>query len=95
MSELEIRERIKSVIIESLGLEGMTTDEIGDDMPLFGEEGLGLDSVDALELMVVLEKDFGVQMDTENVDPEVFATVASLDAFLSETADRNRGSDSA
>lgn len=85
MSETEIRERIKTVIIESLGLEGMTTDEIGDDMPLFGEEGLGLDSVDALELMVVLEKDFGVQIDSEEVDPEVFATVASLERFIRET----------
>lgn len=85
MSETEIRERIKTVIIESLGLEGMTTDEIGDDMPLFGEEGLGLDSVDALELMVVLEKDFGVQIDSEEVDPEVFATVTSLERFIRET----------
>ena len=85
MSDAEIRERIKTVIIESLGLEGMTTDEIGDDMPLFGEEGLGLDSVDALELMVVLEKDFGVQIDSEEVDPEVFATVNSLERFIRET----------
>lgn len=85
MSDTEIRERIKTVIIESLGLEGMTTDEIGDDMPLFGEEGLGLDSVDALELMVVLEKDFGVQIDSEEVDPEVFATVSSLERFIRET----------
>lgn len=85
MSDTEIRERIKTVIIESLGLEGMTTDEIGDDMPLFGEEGLGLDSVDALELMVVLEKDFGVQIDSEEVDPEVFATVTSLERFIRET----------
>ena len=85
MSDTEIRARIKTVIIESLGLEGMTTDEIGDDMPLFGEEGLGLDSVDALELMVVLEKDFGVQIDSEEVDPEVFATVSSLERFIRET----------
>ena len=85
MSDADIRERIKTVIIESLGLEGMTTDEIGDDTPLFGEEGLGLDSVDALELMVVLEKDFGVQIDSEEVDPEVFATVTSLERFIRET----------
>ncbi len=86
MSESSVRDRIKAVIIESLGLEGMTIDEIGDEMPLFGEEGLGLDSVDALELMVVMEKDFGVTMDTEEMDPEVFSTVSSLERFLSANA---------
>ena len=86
MSEPSVANRIKTVIIESLGLEGMTIDEIGDDMPLFGEEGLGLDSVDALELMVVMEKDFGVTMDTEEMDPEVFSTVSNLECFLAENA---------
>jgi acyl carrier protein len=76
-----IRERIKAVIIESLGLEGMTPEMIDDDAPLFGE-GLGLDSVDALELMVVLEKDFGVQIDNQEIDPEAFASVAALERFV-------------
>ncbi|HVS15060.1 MAG TPA: phosphopantetheine-binding protein [Thermoanaerobaculia bacterium] len=76
-----IRERIKTVIIESLGLEGMTPEMIDDDAPLFGE-GLGLDSVDALELMVVLEKDFGVQIDNQEIDPEAFASVAALERFI-------------
>ena len=80
-SGTEIRERIKSVIIESLGLEGMTPEMIDDDAPLFGE-GLGLDSVDALELMVVLEKDFGVQIDNQEIDPEAFASVAALERFV-------------
>jgi acyl carrier protein len=78
-----IRERIKVVIIESLGLEGMTPDMIEDDAPLFGD-GLGLDSVDALELMVVLEKDFGVQIDNQEIDPDAFASVASLERFIRE-----------
>lgn len=86
MTDESVRLRIKRVIIDSLGLEGMEPDEIGDDMPLFGDEGLGLDSVDALELMVVMEKDFGVSMDTDEMDPEIFATVASLEAFLAENA---------
>jgi len=82
-AENSIKERIKAVIIDSLGLEGMTPDEIGDDEPLFGE-GLGLDSVDALELMVVLEKDFGVEIDDQELDPEVFASVNSLEKFIQE-----------
>ena len=83
--ESSIRERIKTVIIDSLGLEGMTPEMIGDDDPLFGD-GLGLDSVDALELMVVLEKDFGVQIDDQELDPEVFASVSSLETFIRELA---------
>ncbi|HVS65593.1 MAG TPA: phosphopantetheine-binding protein [Thermoanaerobaculia bacterium] len=83
-----IRERIKAVIIESLGLEGMTPEMIEDDAPLFGD-GLGLDSVDALELMVVLEKDFGVQIDNQEIDPEAFASVASLERFIRELQGRD------
>lgn len=82
-AEISTKERIKKVIIDSLGLEGMTPDDIGDDEPLFGD-GLGLDSVDALELMVVLEKDFGVEIDDEELDPEVFASVSSLEKFVHE-----------
>lgn len=80
-----IRQRIKTVIIDSLGLEGMTPEMIGDDDALFGD-GLGLDSVDALELMVVLEKDFGVEIDDQELDPEVFASVRSLEKFIRELA---------
>lgn len=83
--EESIRTRIKKVIIDSLGLDGMTPDDIGDDDPLFGD-GLGLDSVDALELMVVLEKDFGVEIDDQELDPEVFASVSSLEKFIHELA---------
>jgi acyl carrier protein len=85
MTEESIRTRIKEVIIESLGLEGMTPADIEDDAPLFGDEGLGLDSVDALELMVVFEKDFGLSIDAEEVDPEAFATVTSLESFIQAT----------
>ena len=74
----QLRQRIKETIIDALGLEGMTLDSIEDDAPLFGD-GLGLDSVDALELMVVLEKDYDVKIDDEEIDPEVFASVASLE----------------
>ncbi len=73
---------IKQVIIDSLGLEGMSADDIGDDESLFGEEGLGLDSIDALELIVVFEKDYGVTIDSEDIDPETFATVARLEEFI-------------
>lgn len=81
------RSHIKRVIIDTLGLEGLTPDMIDDHAPLFGPPdaegaGLGLDSIDALELLVVFEKDFGVAVETEDIDLEAFASVASLEAFV-------------
>ena len=75
------RQRIKQILVESLKLE-MTPDSIGDETPLWGEEGLGLDSVDALELMVVLEQEYGVRIDDEEFEQEVLATVANLEDFV-------------
>ncbi|MCB1037224.1 MAG: acyl carrier protein [Acidobacteria bacterium] len=75
--------RIKRVIITSLNLEGMTPEEIDDEAPLFGE-GLGLDSVDALELVVALEKEYGIRIDSEEIGQEAFASVAALAGFVEE-----------
>ena len=76
-----LRQDLKRLIVESLRLEGLTTDKIGDDTPLFGEE-LGLDSVDALELVVALEKEFGIKIKSHQVDKNVFASVAALSDFV-------------
>lgn len=75
------RERIKQVIVESLRLEGLEPAKIADESPLFGE-GLGLDSIDALELVVAMEKEFGVTIPSEAVGKEAFGSVASLAAFV-------------
>lgn len=72
---------LKVLIIESLQLEGITPEMIGDDDPLFGM-GLGLDSVDALELVVALEKRLGVSIRASEVDREVFQSASSLHRFL-------------
>ena len=84
-SQEQARERVKRVLIESLHLEGMTTDSIEDDEPLFGE-GLGLDSVDALELVVALEKEYGIRIDSESMRREDFATVATLTELVDRLA---------
>ena len=76
------RLRLKQVIIESLNLEGLTPEDIEDTAPLFGDEGLGLDSVDALELMVALEKEYGVKIEGGEVEPEAFASVTAMAAFV-------------
>lgn len=83
MSEEAVRTRMKEIIIQSLNLEGMTPSQIGDDEPLFGE-GLGLDSVDALELVVALEKEYGITIESHEVGREVFASVSSLSAFVAK-----------
>jgi acyl carrier protein len=74
---------MKLFIIRSLGLEGVDAGMIGDDDPLFGGE-LGLDSVDALELVVALEKEFGIKIKSHEVEPEVFASAASLSHYVQQ-----------
>jgi acyl carrier protein len=74
-------ERIKRLIVESLNLEGMSPEMIGDETPLFGE-GLGLDSVDALELVVALEKEFGIKIKSQEIGREVFSSVSTLSEFI-------------
>jgi len=75
---------LKSKIIDGLSLEDITPDEIEDDMALFGDDGLGLDSVDAIELTLVIEKEFGVKI-TNMADAEsIFANASSLCNYINE-----------
>ena len=76
-----LRPRLKRLIVSSLNLEGMDPDTIEDDAPLFGD-GLGLDSVDALELVVALEKEFGIKIQAQEIGREAFASVAALARFI-------------
>ena len=73
--------RIKRLIVESLNLEGMRPEMIEDEAPLFGE-GLGLDSVDALELVVALEKEFGIRIKSQEIGREAFSSVSTLSQFI-------------
>lgn len=79
-----VRVRIKELIVTNLNLEGMQPQNIGDEDRLFGE-GLGLDSVDALELVVALEKEFGISVQNDEMDRSVFASVATLAEFVVRT----------
>ena len=53
---------LKTKIIDSLNLDGVTPGDIDENAPLFGDEGLGLDSIDVLELIVLLERDYGIRL---------------------------------
>ena len=74
---------LKKMIIDTLKLEDITVEEIGDDTPLF-REGLGLDSLDALELVVAIEKNFNVIIEDENVGKKAFESIRALTVFIQE-----------
>lgn len=75
-----LRADIKQAIIRSLRLP-LTADDIGDDIPLFGE-GLGLDSIDVLELVLELERSFGVAITDEATGARVLKTVNTIAAYV-------------
>lgn len=77
----KLRHDLKVLICQSLQLEDVTPDMIADDNPLFGD-GLGLDSVDALELAIEIEKQYGVRITQEETDRQAFASVAALAEFV-------------
>jgi acyl carrier protein len=81
MSQNGIRTSLKQLIVTTLNLDGLTPERIADDEPLFGS-GLGLDSVDALELVVALEKEYGISIASHEVDRSVFGSLASLAGFV-------------
>lgn len=75
---------LKKLIVEALALEETAPEEIETDAPLFGE-GLGLDSIDALEIAMVIEERYGVTLeDDPEVNQQVFASVRSLATFVAE-----------
>jgi acyl carrier protein len=79
----ELGKYLKKMIINTLRLEEITAEEIKDDAPLF-KEGLGLDSIDALELVVAIENIFNVIIEDEDVGKRAFASVNALARFIQE-----------
>ncbi|MBX3461581.1 MAG: acyl carrier protein [Planctomycetes bacterium] len=73
--------QLKALIVQKLNLKGVTADSFGDDDPLFGS-GLGLDSVDALELVLAIESEYGLQIQDAEVGKEAFASARVLCDFL-------------
>ena len=74
---------IKRLIIEALDLEDTTPDDINDDAPLFGDEGFGLDSIDALELGIALRKKYQLQLEASDAgNREHFRSVSNLARFV-------------
>lgn len=81
MGDDELKSRIRQVMIEHLMLK-LTPEEIDPTTPLFSPEGLALDSIDALELAVAIEKNFGVSIPNAETAREAFLNVDSIAAFI-------------
>lgn len=86
----DLRKKLKELLIERLKFEDMTPDDIKDDDPLFAG-GLGLDSIDALEIVVMLETEFGIRVKNESAARDNFYSISSLADFVSHRiADQER-----
>ena len=81
MEELILQ--LKEQIIEVLNLEDVTPADIDNDAPLFGE-GLGLDSIDALELIVMMEKEYGIKLKTPAEGKEIFKSINVMAQYVNE-----------
>jgi len=83
MSDSDLRGRIKQMLVKNLMLQ-TTPEAIADDLPLFGPNGLGLDSIDALELVVSMEKTFGVGVPNSEVAGKALKTVNTIHDYILE-----------
>ena len=74
---------LKEAIIDVLNLEGVTPDDIDNDTPLFGD-GLGLDSIDALELIVLMERNYGIKIANPAQGSEIFKSISVIADYISK-----------
>lgn len=85
MQGAELRQKVKEVIVDELMLE-MEPSEIGDAVPIFGGNGLGLDSVDALQLVVALEKHFGLKIGNSAAAKGILESVETISVEIEKSA---------
>lgn len=78
----ELIEELKRQLIEALNLEEITPEEIDAEAPLFGNDGLGLDSIDALEIILILERNYGIKIENPGKGKEIFYSVRTLAEYI-------------
>lgn len=78
-----LKQQLKEIVVRDLKLQDVNPEDIGDDAPLF-EEGLGLDSLDAVELVVLVQKHFGVQIEDMEEGKEAFRSINALAGFIEQ-----------
>lgn len=87
MEVTELKANLKNQIIKYLNLLDITPEEINDDTPLFGEE-LGLDSIDSIELIVLLEREYGIKITNPAEGRKVLVDVNHMAAYILEHSDK-------
>lgn len=80
----ELIDQLKKELIEVLNLEEIQPADIDNNAPLFGDEGLGLDSIDALELIVLMEKNYGIKLSDPKEGREIFKTITTMAEYVSK-----------
>jgi acyl carrier protein len=80
----DFKEELKAQIIEQLNLEDLTPSDIKNEAPLFGEQGLGLDSIDALEFIVLLDSNYGIKIADPTEAKEIFYSVDTLSEYIAK-----------
>lgn len=81
----EIKQQLKEHLVIQLSLEDIAPEDIKDDEPLF-DEGLGLDSLDAVEIVVILQRHFGIEVKDSDMGREVFESINTLAQYISTHA---------
>ena len=80
----ELKNKLKKQLIEQLNLEDVDVSDISDTDPLFSDEGLGLDSIDALEIIVLLEANYGIKLKDPEEGKVVFHSINSLAKYITD-----------
>jgi acyl carrier protein len=80
----ELNHQIKKLIIDTLKIPDVTPEEVEDDVPIFQNPKLGLDSIDAVELVVALQRAYGVKIDDQNLARDVLQSVDHIAGFIRE-----------
>ena len=73
---------LKQKVIDVLNLEELSAEEINENTPLFGADGLGLDSIDALELIVLLDKEYGIRLSDRKQGKEIFYSITTMAEYI-------------
>ncbi|HDS15458.1 MAG TPA: acyl carrier protein [Proteobacteria bacterium] len=92
MPDRNLHRQLKEIIIAELNLEDIKPETLADDDPLFGDEGLGLDSLDAVELVVLIQKHFGVEIKDMEEGREALTSINALAEFITARKSESEGS---